>query len=122
MKVLLGLGGTDESIRALEETVGRARAVGDELTVAILEKPEAKRSREEMRAEAESVLSREGLDAEVRLLDGEPGPMLVELAEREDVDQIVIGGGTETPMGKIRLGPITEFVLLNATTSVKLIR
>ncbi|WP_290814769.1 universal stress protein [Halovivax sp.] len=122
MKVLLGLGGTDESIRALEETVERAEAVGDDLEIAILEKPEASRSREEMRAEAERIVEEAGLDAAVRDLEGDPGPALVDRAERAGFDQVVIGGGTETPMGKIRLGPITEFVLLNASMTVKLIR
>lgn len=122
MKVLLGLGGTDESIRALTETVERAHELGDELVVAVLEKPDSPRTREAMYEEAATVLDSAGLDADLRYLDGDPGPALVDLAEREGFDQVVIGGGTETPMGKIRLGPITEFVLLNASMTVKLVR
>ena len=122
MKVVLGLGGTDESIRALEETVERGVAVGDVLIVAVLDNLEAPRSPREMAAEAERSLERADIDGDVRILDGDPGPALVDLAEAEDADQVVIGGGVETPMGKIRLGPITEFVLLNASTTVKLVR
>ena len=122
MKVLLGLGGTVESTRALSETVERGRAMGDELVIAVLEKPDSPRSSEEMATEAETVVSDAGLDAEIRRLAGDPGPALVDLAEREGFDQVVIGGGTETPMGKIRLGSITEFVLLNASMTVKLVR
>ncbi|MFC3960189.1 universal stress protein [Halovivax cerinus] len=122
MNVLLGLGGTDESIRALEATIDRAADVGDELVVAILDQPGASRTPAEMREEVTMTLEAAGFDADIRHLDGDPGPALVELAEGEGFDHVVIGGGTETPMGKIRLGPITEFVLLNATMPVTLIR
>lgn len=122
MNVLLGLAGSDESIKALRETIERASAVGDELTVAVLDKPESKRSQEEMAHQAEKLLSEAGIDAEIRTLGGDPGSTLVDFAEREEFDQIVIGGGTVSPMGKIRLGPIAEFVLLNASTTVKLVR
>lgn len=122
MNVLLGLGGTDESLRALGQTVERAAAVGDDLTVAVVDKPESKLSQAEMRSEAERALEEAGLSVDVRTLEGDPGSSLVELAEREGFDQLVIGGGTESPMGKIRLGPVTEFVLLNASTTVKLVR
>ena len=122
MKVVLGLGGTEESIRALEETIERGVAVGDVLIVAVLDKVDAPRSQREMADEAARILAAADLDGDVRLVEGEPGPALVDLAEAEDADQIVIGGGVETPMGKIRLGPITEFVLLNAPTTVKLVR
>ncbi len=50
------------------------------------------------------------------------GSSLVDYAEQGEYDQLVIGGGTLSPMGKIQLGPITEFVLLNAPTTVKLVR
>ena len=122
MNVLLGIGGTDESIKALEATIERTQAVGDDLTVAVVEKPESKRSQEEMREVAEGLLEDADVDADVETLEGDPGSALVEFTERGEFDQLVIGGGTRSPMGKIRIGPITEFVLLNATTTVKLIR
>jgi nucleotide-binding universal stress UspA family protein len=46
----------------------------------------------------------------------------VEIAEREAFDEVVLGGGHTSPMGKITIGPIAEFVLLNAKTSVRLVR
>lgn len=122
MNVLLGIEGSDESMKTLEKTVARTQETGDELTVAILEKPNAERSPEAVAERTQTLLETSGLDADVRHLEGEPGSQLVDLAEREDFDQLVIGGGTESPMGKIRLGPITEFVLLNATVTVTLVR
>ncbi|WIV66463.1 universal stress protein [Natrialbaceae archaeon AArc-T1-2] len=122
MDVLLGIVGSDESMKALRATIERTKEVDDDLTIAVVEKPEAKRTPEEMAHQARELVRSADLDAEIRTLEGDPGSTLVEEAERGDFDQLVIGGGTESPMGKIRIGPITEFVLLNATTTVKLIR
>ena len=47
---------------------------------------------------------------------------MIEIAETEDFEEIVLGGGHTSPMGKITIGPIAEFVLLNAKTSVTLVR
>ncbi|WP_247002792.1 universal stress protein [Halosolutus gelatinilyticus] len=122
MNVLLGLAGSDESITALRRTIERTRAAGDDLTVAIVEKPEAERSQDEMRRQAEDLLSKAGIDAAIERLDGDPGSALVDHAEQGEFDQLVIGGGTLSPMGKIQLGPVTEFVLLNSPITVTLVR
>ena len=122
MDVLLGIVGSDESVRALRETIERTREAGDDLTIAIVEKPEAGRSAAEVHDEAKALVEEAEIDASFEQLEGDPGSALVEFAERGEFDQLVIGGGKQSPMGKIRIGPITEFVLLNATTSVKLVR
>lgn len=122
MKVLLGMGGADDSLDALQETVARARDAGDDLTVAVVENPESGRDPQEVVAEARQEIEDAGLESDVRVLSGDPGSVLVELAEDEGFDQIVLGGGHRSPMGKIRLGHIAEFVLLNSRVSVKLVR
>ncbi|SEH13085.1 Nucleotide-binding universal stress protein, UspA family [Natronorubrum sediminis] len=122
MNVLVGLVGSDESIKTLRRTINRTSEVGDDLTVAIAEKPEAKRSQEDMAKQAEKLLTEANVDANIVQLEGDPGSSMVDYAEQGEFDQLVIGGGTLSPMGKIQLGPITEFVLLNAPTTVKLVR
>ncbi|MFB6126088.1 MAG: universal stress protein [Halolamina sp.] len=122
MKVLLGIGGSEDSVRALEETVERAVAVGDDLTVAVLDNPDSERSAEAVESLVRERLSEAGLDAEVRRIEGDPGSRVVDIAEREGFDQVVLGGGQRSPMGKIRVGSIAEFVLLNSRVSVKLVR
>ncbi len=122
MKVLLGLTGTDESMRALKQTIERTARAGDDLTVAVGDHPELERSGSDLLDEVTRMLEEANVDADVHELEGHPGSELVELAERGEYDQLIIGGGTESPLGKIRLGPVTEFVLLNARTTVKLIR
>ncbi|WP_135854952.1 universal stress protein [Halorussus salinus] len=122
MNVLLGIGGSDDSFRALEETVDRAQAAGDDLTVVILENPESDRETGTIETRVFETLEEADFAAEVRHLSGDPGSQLVDLAEREGFDQVVLGGGQRSPMGKIKLGHIAEFVLLNSPVSVKLVR
>ena len=122
MKVLLGIGGTDDSLRALEQTVERAVEAGDDLTIAIVDNPSATLSRDEVEARVHDVLDDVTLDAEIRHLDGDPGSTLVHLSETEGFEKIVIGGGERSPMGKINVGGIAEFVVLNAHVTVSLVR
>lgn len=122
MDVLLGIGGTEDSLRALEETVDRANDAGDALTIAILENPDSEADPGDIEARVDAVLEEAGLDAEVRMLSGHPGSQLLELADRENHDRIVLGGGKTSPLGKVRLGAVAEFVLLNAKTTVTLVR
>ncbi|TMT87566.1 universal stress protein [Haloterrigena sp. H1] len=123
MNVLLGLGGSDESVKTLRRTIDRTQEVGDDLTVVIVAKPESKRSQDETYELTVDHLEDAGLEnATVEKLEGDPGSALVDYAEQGEFDELVIGGGTLSPMGKIQLGPITEFVLLNAPTTVKLVR
>jgi nucleotide-binding universal stress UspA family protein len=122
MKVLLGIGGSEDSLAALRRTVDRAQEASDDLTVAIVDNPESDRTFEEIEAEAQEALDEVGCDAEIRHVEGDPGSELVKLAEEEGFEQVVIGGGQQSPMGKMRLGHIAEFVLLNSHTTVTLVR
>ena len=122
MKVLLGIGGTDDSLDALRKTVDRAVEAGDDLTVAVIDNPRSELSRDEVAARAREAASEAGLDAEIRQLDGDPGSALIRLSEDENFDRIVIGGGERSPMGKITVGSVAEFVILNAHVTVTLVR
>lgn len=122
MKVLLGIGGSEDSIRALEQTVERALAAGDDLTVAIVENPNTDVEPEEIESQVRDVLDEAGIDADIRHVAGDPGSRIVDIAEEENFDQIALGGGETSPMGKINIGGIAEFVLLNSHVTVKLVR
>jgi len=122
MHVLCGIGGSDDSLRALEQTVERASVAGDDLTIGVVENPNAEIAVEEVIRRAEAAIAEAGIDATVRRIEGDPGSRLVDIAEQEGFDRIVLGGGHTSPMGKISIGPIAEFVLLNSNTSVTLVR
>ncbi|MFB6109779.1 MAG: universal stress protein [Halodesulfurarchaeum sp.] len=122
MKVLFGISAGSDSLKALHRTVERARSVGDDLTVTVLEHPEGEKSIEETETAVRSALEGMLEDVELRTAEGHPGSRLVEIAESEGFDRIVLGGGEQSPMGKIRIGSIAEFVLLNSHVSVTLLR
>jgi len=123
MDILLGVGGSELSYYALEETVERATETGDDLTVAIFDNEEVGADADTVRKQVEETLDNAGFEASIRRLEGgSPGSQIVELAESEGFDRIVLGGGERSTLGKIQLGSIVEFVLLNAQTPVTLIR
>jgi nucleotide-binding universal stress UspA family protein len=130
MNVLLGIGGSQDSFRALERMAERTAGTGDDLTVAVLENPRSDVAPEEIERRARAAIEDAGLPLAdvrgegvvVRYLTGDPGPRLVEVADREGFDRIVLGGGQRSPMGKIAVGEIAEFVLVNARTTVTLVR
>lgn len=119
MKLLLGLVGSDTD-RALDRTLDRVRVTGDDLTIVIAANDEE--LVEEIDRKVEQALEEIDLDVTVRHVEGDSGGQLVEIAETEGFDRIVLGGGQTSPMGKIKIGSTAEFVLLNSHTSVTLIR
>jgi nucleotide-binding universal stress UspA family protein len=121
MNVLLGMGGRADGFDALAATLDRTREAGDDLTVAVLD-TSTDEDIDAVVEEARRRIDESGVDADVRALEGHPGAQLCELAENEGFDRIVIGGGKRSPLGKIDLGEVAEFVLLNAEVSVTLIR
>ncbi|WP_324760018.1 universal stress protein [Haloarcula sp. GH36] len=123
MNVLLGVGGSQLSYHALDETVERAKAVGDDLTIAIFDNEEVDTDASAIEQRVEETLADAAFEAEIRHVEGDsPGSWLVHTAEREEFDRIVLGGGERSTLGKIQLGSIVEFVLLNAQTPVTLVR
>lgn len=122
MKVLLAVGGTEGSHAALEEAIARVREAGDDLTVAVVEREDVPGSADEVEREVRERLDDSGLDVEIRRIEGHPGSQLVELADREEFDRLVLTGGERSPLGKIQLDEMIEFVLLNSETTVTLVR
>lgn len=120
MHIVLGVGGADDAILALQETVRRTATTGDALTVAILDA--LSEDPERLERDVEETLAPHDIRAKIVHLEGDPGPRLAEFAESEPYDRIVLGGGRRSPMGKITLGEVAEFVLLNADISITLIR
>lgn len=122
MRVLLGMNGSEAAFDALDGAIERAQVAGDDVTVAVLTTPATTYDPDEIEARVRETLDEADFDADVVRLSGDPGSELVELAESEEYDRVVLGGGERSPLGKITLGEVAEFVLLNAETSVTLVR
>jgi nucleotide-binding universal stress UspA family protein len=116
MHLLLGFGPDESAVGALDAAVDRAEETGDDLTVVVFG------DREELAARAHERLGDSTVSADVRELADEPGSGIVEIAETEGFDRIVLPGGKRSPLGKIKIDSVAELVLLNATTTVTLIR
>lgn len=122
MKILLGIGGGPDGFRALSTMLDRVQETGDALTIMIVDNPNVELSLEEIDQQVHQQLADMAMDIPVRVESGDPGSRLLEIAEAEGFDAIAIGGGEESPMGKISLGSMTEFIVLNAGVTVMLIR
>lgn len=122
MRVLVGIDDTEDDTRTLERAAARAAESGGELAVAVIDDPTGDRSPRAIEAHARSVLEERDAGAEFHHLGTDDGSRLVKLAETEGFDELVIGGGQISPMGKINIGSVAEFVLLNAHVTVTLVR
>lgn len=120
MRVLVGVDGRDHAMSALDRTIQRAREAGDELTVGVYTAEAGPLDGVEQRVRER--LDAQSFDASVESIETQAGSRLVELAEDGEFDRIVLPGGHRSPLGKIQLDSTTEFVLLNARTTVTLIR
>ena len=120
MRVLLGVDSSERGLETLENAIERAQAVGDEVTIAVYAR--SNDSLSEAKSVVQDRLSTIGVDPPIETLEGDPGSELVELAERKDYGQIVLSGGQVSPLGKISFTNVHEFVLLNAHTTVTLVR
>lgn len=121
MNVLVGVGGGEESRKALENVVERAEEAGDELTVAVFAQED--QSIDDVEETVRDRLDATSLSWSIERVEADhPASAIVDLAESGPYDQLAIGGGRLSPMGKIELGSTTEFVLLNARITVRLER
>lgn len=117
MDIVLGLDAAAPDDAAIERVIDRAQ--DDEVLVAVYGGDVD--ARESAGGRVRERLLEAGLDPSTRLLGTDPGARLVELAETDGYDCIVLGG-SQSPLGKVRLDAVAEFVVLNARTSVTLVR
>lgn len=120
MKLLVGIERSDRTFRVLETAVEHAQG-GDSLTVALIE-TENGPPLDRLEQEVHTHLSDLSSEAEVRSLSGHAGSQLVDLAEGEDFDRLILDGGQRSPLGKIQINDVVEFAILNATMTVTLVR
>jgi nucleotide-binding universal stress UspA family protein len=122
MRILLGAGEVERVREVLEAAVSRAREADDEIVVAVVDRPDTDSAPAAVEERVRDVLSDLEFDAEVRRLEGHAGSRLVDLAETEGFDRIALDGGERSPLGKVQLGSTAEFVLLNARSTVTVLR
>jgi Universal stress protein family. len=124
MEVLLGLAAAapDEATIEWAQTRSQTANATDGLGLTLAVYGGDPSGRKTTAARVRDRLERTGAAVTVRLIESDPGPELVELAGAEECDCIVLQGGSRSPLGKVQLDEVVEFVVLNAHTTVTLVR
>jgi nucleotide-binding universal stress UspA family protein len=68
--------------------------------------------------EATELLEEHGIEVRVTESSGDPADQILDAAENEDADLIVISGRKRSPTGKALFGSVTQSVILNAERPV----
>ena len=65
---------------------------------------------------------REGVDVSFLIWTGDPGDVIVEAAQAEHADMVLVGSHGRGPVGRLLLGSVSEFVVRNAPCPVLVVR
>ncbi|MFC4410503.1 universal stress protein [Chungangia koreensis] len=136
-KILLAVDGSDHSERAATEAAKVAK-ISQDTVVTLLYVIDYSKSRsdvmhvqsnEEMHlerrkllADVEKLLNREGIEYEVKFLHGEPGPTIVEHANREKYDIVVIGSRGLNTLQEMVLGSVSHKVAKRVHAPVLIVK
>lgn len=136
-KVLLATDHTEASRAATDEAIRLAAALGASLlAVSVIDPGSLRLPGGRFRARVDQV--RSGLESSaqelvargrqlgipVRFLiwEGEPGPAVLEAAEAEEADVIVVGSHGRGPVGRLLMGSVSEHVVRHANRPVMVVR
>lgn len=122
MKILVGYDGSDTSERALDLTRKHAVAFGATIDVVMSMERKAGNQQEEIEKAkislewAKSLFIKKNIPCESHLLirGMSHGEDLVEFAEKNKIDEIVVGVTRKSKVGKLLLGSTAQYVILNA--------
>ena len=77
---------------------------------------------EEFTALAEDELRTAGLETEARVAPGDPGAVIVETAEKEKADLVVVGSHGRSGFSKLLMGSVASHVVTHAPCSVLVVK
>jgi nucleotide-binding universal stress UspA family protein len=126
MKILVGYDRTEEAGRALELAVRHAKVFGAKVCVLTSrstgtdeELPDIKKDEERLK-NAKKLLEEAGVDCETYLLiRGEtPAEDIIDFAEKNEVDEIIVGIAKKSRVGKLIFGSNAQYVILHASCPV----
>ena len=126
MKILVGYDGSNSAKEAMRVAKKYARAFGASVEVVTsMEKGTENQQKEIESAEqglawAESVFSDAGIECRSHLLirGVDPGEDIVQFAEENKVEQIVVGVKRRSKVGKLLMGSTAQYIILKARCPV----
>lgn len=142
MKILIALDDSPHSDRALDFVTRMRWPAGSRVIVASTLQPvastlvapqepgmastalleEQRRHLEELVARAEGTLREFGFSTEGRVLVGDPREALLEVAQAERADLLVVGSQGRTGIAKLMLGSVSSHVVTHAPCSVLVVK
>ncbi|MHC3438148.1 universal stress protein [Natrialbaceae archaeon A-gly3] len=107
-------------LRVIEAAEGSTGA-GISLAREKLKEMEAKTD-EEVRADVDDLVDTTDLDVRTETAVGQPARQIVEVAEAEGVDQIIVGSHGRSGVSRVLLGSVAEKVVRRAPMPVTVVR
>jgi nucleotide-binding universal stress UspA family protein len=139
-RILIAIDGSEPSEKALDFAFER-HADADLVAVSVLDPtayvqgsadlilPDVDSWREDAEAEVRSVLDAaadragtHGLDLETEVVHGAPARSIVEYADDNDVDQIIVGSHGRDGVSRVLLGSVAETVVRRSSVPVTVVR
>ena len=122
MKIMVGLDGSNSSKEALRLAKEHAKTFNAKIELVISMEKGTQTQIEEIEqaehdlANEKKLLEEDGISCDTHLLirGMSPGEDLVEFAEKNEIDEIVIGVRRRSKVGKLVFGSTAQYVILNA--------
>jgi nucleotide-binding universal stress UspA family protein len=116
MHVVCGVRGTAASQAGLQRVLAGWLTGSDTATVLLLD------ADDQTEAAAADAAAASAATVEVTPLSPRTGAALITAATEAEAEQIILAGGRRSPLGKIQLDRLTQYVVLNAPMTVTLVR
>lgn len=138
--LLVAYDGSEQSIRALKTGIEMARSwnatlevvhvfdipmliVGEAMIPPPVENSVAiAQEADNLAAEAQSILSAAGMQAEVTVLQGDPGRRIIETAKEKQTDLIIIGSRGLSGLREMFLGSVSSYIVKHSEVAVHILK
>jgi len=126
-RILVPIDGSEHSVNALEYATAIAREANAEITLLnVFERSRFRSKTEEARETGSLILSKsadkvKGIKLNQRLLSGNPGKRITQLADEEDYDLIIMGSKGHSSRLRFLMGSVSSHVVHYSNRSVLLV-
>ena len=128
MKILVGYDGSDTSNKALDLAKEHAKAFNAKIYIlhsklTDLPQKEHEKDRQDLE-KVKSSLEKENISCEtfLTIMNMMPGEHLVNFAEENEIDEIIVGVKKRSKVGKLILGSTAQYVILKASCPVATVK
>ncbi len=128
MKILVGYHGSNESKRALDVAREHAKAFNAKVYIVhskVTDLPQKGHEKDKETLEkVKSSLEKENISCEtfLTIMNTLPGEHLVNFAEKNEIDEIIVGVRMRSKVGKLILGSTAQYVILKGPCPVATVK